>query len=107
MKQFIMKKIPLIIYLVCLGCLASAQEPTIQDSVNHQPSIYEHTTHDTLYQVMPTAHVAMPQPAHAQQGITILEPKSMVLRTGVENAVRVKLEKVGANHTQSRERRCL
>lgn len=41
----------------------------------------------------------MPQPAHAQQGITILEPESMVLRTGVENAVRVKLEKVGANNT--------
>lgn len=29
----------------------------------------------------------------------ILEPESMVLRTGVENAVRVKLEKVGANNT--------
>lgn len=94
-----MKKIPIIIYLVCLGCLASAQEPTIQDSVNHQPSIYEHTTHDTLYQVMPTGQVAVPQPAHAQQDITILEPESMVLRTGVENAVRVKLEKVGANNT--------
>ena len=47
---------------------------------------------------MPTAKVAVPQPAHAQQGITILEPESMVLRTGVENAVRVKLEKVGANN---------
>lgn len=99
MKQFIMKKIPFIISLVCLGCLASAQEPTIQDSVNHQQPIYEHTTHDTLYQVMPTAQVAVPQPAHAQQGITILEPKSMVLKTGMENAVRVKLEKVGANNT--------
>ncbi len=94
-----MKKIPFIISLVCLGCLASAQEPTIQDSVNHQQPIYEHTTHDTLYQVMPTAQVAVPQPAHAQQGITILEPKSMVLKTGMENAVRVKLEKVGANNT--------
>lgn len=99
MKQFIMKKILLIISLVCLGGLASAQEPTIQDSVNHQPPIYEHTTHDTLYQVTPTAQVAVPQQAHAQQGITILEPKSMVLKTGVENAVRVKLEKVGANNT--------
>lgn len=99
MKQFIMKKIPFIISLVCLGCLASAQEPTIQDSVNHQQPIYEHTTHDTLYQVTPTAQVAVPQPAHAQQGFTILEPKSMVLKTGMENAVRVKLEKVGANNT--------
>ena len=99
MKHFIMKKILLIISLVCLDCLASAQEPTIQDSVNHQPPIYEHTTHDTLYQVTPTAQVSVPQPAHAQQGITILEPESMVLRTGVENAVRVKLEKVGANNT--------
>lgn len=60
MNHFIMKKIPIIIYLVCLGCLASAQEPTLQDSLNHQPSIYEHTTHDTLYQVMPTAQVAVP-----------------------------------------------
>ena len=99
MNHFIMKKILLIISLVCLGCLASAQEPTIQDSVNHQPSIYEHTTHDTLYQVTPTAQVAVPQPAHAQQGITILEPESMVLKTGMENAVRVKLEKVGASNT--------
>ena len=99
MNHFIMKKILLIIYLVCLGCLASAQEPTIQDSVNHHPPIYEHTTHDTLYQVMPTAQVAVPQPAHAQQGITILEPESLVLKAGVENAVRVKLEKVGANNT--------
>ena len=94
-----MKKIPLIISLVCLGCLASAQEPTIQDSLNHQPTVYEHTTHDTLYQVTPTAQVSVPQPAHAQQGITILEPESMVLKTGMENAVRVKLEKVGANNT--------
>lgn len=94
-----MKKILLIISLVYLGCLASAQEPTIQDSLNHQPTVYEHTTHDTLYQVTPTAQVSVPQPAHAQQGITILEPKSMVLKTGVENAVRVKLEKVGANNT--------
>ena len=99
MNHFIMKKILLIIYLVCLGCLASAQEPTIQDSLNHQPTVYEHTTHDTLYQVTPTAQVAVPQPAHAQQGITILEPESMVLKTGMENAVRVKLEKVGANNT--------
>ena len=38
MKPFIMKKILLVISLVCLGRLASAQEPTIQDSVNHQPS---------------------------------------------------------------------
>ena len=94
-----MKKIPLIISLVCLDCMASAQEPTIQDSVNHQPTVYEHTTHDTLYQVTPTAQVSVPQPAHAQQGITILEPESMVLKTGMENAVRVKLEKVGANNT--------
>ena len=94
-----MKKIPFIISLVCLGRLASAQEPTLQDSLNHQPTVYEHTTHDTLYQVTPTAQVAVPQPAHAEQGITILEPESMVLRTGVENAVRVKLEKVGANNT--------
>ena len=99
MNHFIMKKILLIIYLVCLGCLASAQEPTIQDSVNQQPTVYEHTTHDTLYQVTPTAQVSVPKQAHAQQGITILEPESMVLRTGVENVVRVKLEKVGANNT--------
>ena len=94
-----MNKILLVISLVCLGHLASAQEPTLQDSLNHQPTVYEHTTHDMLYQVTPTAQVAVPQPAHAEQGITILEPESMVLRTGVENAVRVKLEKVGANNT--------
>lgn len=99
MNHFIMKKILLIISLVCLGCLASAQEPTIQDSLNHQPTVYEHTTHDTPYLVTPTAQVSVPQPAHAEQGITILEPESMMLRTGVENAVRVKLEKVGANNT--------
>ena len=99
MNHFIMNKILLVISLVCLGHLASAQEPTLQDSLNHQPTVYEHTTHDTLYQVTPTAQVAVPQPAHAEQGITILEPESMVLRTGVENVVRVKLEKVGANNT--------
>lgn len=38
MNHFIMKKILLVISLVCLSCLASAQEPTLQDSVNHQPS---------------------------------------------------------------------
>lgn len=76
MNHFIMKKILLVISLVCLGCMASAKELTIQDSVNHQPSIYEHTTHDTLYQVMPTAQVAVPQPAHAQQGITSWNPKA-------------------------------
>jgi len=65
MKPFIMKKILLVISLICLGCMVSAQEPTLQDSLNHQLSIYEHTTHDTLYQVMPTAQVAVPQPAHA------------------------------------------
>ena len=31
MKPFIMKKILLVISLVCLGCMASAQEPTLQD----------------------------------------------------------------------------
>ena len=78
MKQFIMKKIPLIISLACLGGLASAQEPTIQDSVNHQPSIYEHTTHDTLYQVTPTAQVCQAGKSRRKQ-----------------------------HHTQSGERRCL
>ena len=61
--------------------------------------VYEHTTYDTLYQVPPTAKVAVPQKAHEQQGITVLEPESLVLKAGVENVVRIKLEKVGANNT--------
>ena len=52
-----------------------------------------------MYQVPPTAQVAIPQKAQEQQGITVLEPESMVLKAGVENVVRVKLEKVGANNT--------
>ena len=76
-----------------------AQEPITQDSVKQQPMVYEHTTYDTLYQVPPTAQVAVPQKAHEPQGITVLEPESLVLKAGVENVVRIKLEKVGANNT--------
>lgn len=94
-----MKKILFVISSLCLGLQALAQEPIKQDSVNKQPTVYEHTTYDTLYQVPPTAQVAVPQKAQEQQGITVLEPESMVLKAGVENVVRVKLEKVGANNT--------
>lgn len=59
----------------------------------------EPITQDSLYQVQPTAQVAVPQKAQEQQGITVLEPETMVLKAGVENVVRIKLEKVGANNT--------
>ena len=94
-----MKKLLFVISFVCLGVLAFAQEPVKQDSVNQQPIIYEHTTYDTLYQVPPTAKVSVPQQAKEQQGVTVLEPENMVLKAGVENTVRIKLEKVGANNT--------
>lgn len=94
-----MKKIILVISFISLFVRALAQEPVMQDSINQQPLIYEHTTSDTLYQVPPTAQVAVPQSTHAQQGITILEPVSMVLKSGAENTLRTKLEKVGANNT--------
>ena len=94
-----MKKLLLFIFIISLSVCALAQEPITQDSVNKQSTIYEHTTYDTLYQVPPTAKVAVPQKAYEQQGITVLEPESMVLKTGVENTVRIKLEKVGANNT--------
>ena len=94
-----MKKILFAISFICLGVLAFAQEPVKQDSVNQQPIIYEHTTYDTVYQVPPTAQVSVPQQAQEHQGITVLEPENMVLKAGVENTVRIKLEKVGANNT--------
>ena len=94
-----MKKLLLFVSIISLCTCALAQEPITQDSVNKQPTVYEHTTYDTLYQVPPTAQVAVPQKAHEQQGITVLEPESMVLKAGVENTVRIKLEKVGANNT--------
>ncbi len=94
-----MKKLLFVISFVCLGLQVLAQEPITQDSVKQQPMVYEHTTYDTLYQVPPTAKVAVPQNAHEQQGITVLEPESLVLKAGVENVVRIKLEKVGANNT--------
>lgn len=94
-----MKKLLFVISFVCLGLQVLAQEPITQDSVKQQPRVYEHTTYDTLYQVPPTAQVAVPQKAHEQQGITVLEPESLVLKAGVENVVRIKLEKVGANNT--------
>lgn len=94
-----MKKLLFVISFVCLGLQVLAQEPITQDSVKQQPMVYEHTTYDTLYQVPPTAKVAVPQKAHEQQGITVLEPESLVLKAGVENVVRIKLEKVGANNT--------
>ena len=50
MKSFIMKKILLVISLVCLGRLASAQEPTIQDSLNHKPTVLRKGSElDTYY----------------------------------------------------------
>lgn len=88
-----MKKILFTLSIICLGLHVMAQEPVTKDSV-----IYEHTTYDTLYQVPPTAQVSVPQPAHEQQGITVLEPEGMVLKAGVENTVRIKLEKVGVNN---------
>ena len=94
-----MKKLLFVISFLCLGLQVLAQEPITQDSVKQQPRVYEHTTYDTLYQVPPTAQVAVPQKAHEQQGITVLEPESLVLKAGVENVVRIKLEKVGANNT--------
>ncbi len=94
-----MKKLLLFVSIVCLGISVMAQEPIKQDTANKQSTVYEHTTYDTLYQVPPSAQVAVPQRAHEQQGITVLEPESMVLKAGVENTVRIKLEKVGANNT--------
>ena len=92
-----MNKILFVISFICLGIQAFAQEPVTQDSVKQQPIIYEHTTYDTVYQVPPTAQVSVPQQAQEHQGITVLEPENMVLKAGVENTVRIKLEKVGAN----------
>ena len=83
-NSYIMKKLLLFVSIVCLGWSVMAQEPITQDS---------------LYQVQPTAQVAVPQKAQEQQGITVLEPETMVLKAGVENVVRIKLEKVGANNT--------
>ncbi len=83
-NSYIMKKLLLFVSIVCLGMSVMAQEPITQDS---------------LYQVQPTAQVAVPQKAQEQQGITVLEPETMVLKAGVENVVRIKLEKVGANNT--------
>ena len=94
-----MKKVLFVISFVCLGVLAFAQEPIKQDSVNQQPIIYENTTYDTVYQVPPSAKVSVPQQAKEQQGVTVLEPENMMLKAGVENTVRIKLEKVGANNT--------
>ena len=94
-----MKKLLFAISFLCLGLQLMAQEPVMRDSVSQQPQVFEHTTYDTLYQVPPTAQVSVPQKAHEQQGITVLEPESMVLKAGVENVVRIKLEKVGANNT--------
>ena len=93
-----MKKLLFVISFLCLSLQLMAQEPVKQDSVSQQPQAFEHTTYDTLYQVPPTAQVAVPQKAQ-EQGITVLEPESMVLKAGVENVVRIKLEKVGANNT--------
>ena len=93
-----MKKILFAISFLCLGLQVLAQDPMVQDSVKRQPTIYEHTAYDTLYQVQPTAQVAIPQSAQAQQNITVLEPETMVLKAGVENVVRLKLEKVGVNN---------
>ncbi|MBQ6069602.1 MAG: hypothetical protein IJK84_08875 [Bacteroidales bacterium] len=94
-----MKKILFVISFLCLGGFVLAQEPVKQDTLVQQPKVYEHTTYDTVYQVNPTARVAVPQKAQEQQGVTVLEPETMVLKAGVENVVRVKLEKVGANNT--------
>ncbi len=93
-----MKKLLFVISFLCLSLQLMAQEPVKQDYVSQQPQVFEHTTYDTLYQVPPTAQVAVPQKAQ-EQGITVLEPESMVLKAGVENVVRIKLEKVGANNT--------
>lgn len=93
-----MKKLLFVISFLCLSLQLMAQEPVKQDSVSQQPQVFEHTTYDTLYQVPPTTQVAVPQKAQ-EQGITVLEPESMVLKAGVENVVRIKLEKVGANNT--------
>jgi hypothetical protein len=78
-----MKKLILIISIVCLGYQAWAQEPK---------------TVDSLYQVQPTSQVAIPQQAQNTQGVTVLEPENMVLKAGVENKVIVKLEKTGVNN---------
>lgn len=95
-----MKKLLLAISFGCLCIPLLAQEPVVKDSLGQeQPQVYEHTTYDTLYQVPPTAQVAVPEKAHEQQGITVVEPESMTLKAGVENVVRIKLEKVGANNT--------
>ena len=78
-----MKKLILIISIVCLGYQAWVQEPK---------------TVDSLYQVQPTSQVAIPQQAQNTQGVTVLEPENMVLKAGVENKVIVKLEKTGVNN---------
>ena len=78
-----MKYLLSIISLLGISLAVMAQEPITQDS---------------LYQVQPTAQVAIPQSAQINSDITVLEPASLELKYGVENEVRVKIEKVGVNN---------
>ena len=78
-----MKKLVSVIFILSLAVSAMAQEPITQDS---------------LYQVLPTAQVAVPQSAQITSDITLLEPDTTIFKAGVENTVRIKIEKVGINN---------
>ena len=79
----------LILITIALGLSFSvmAQQPTTNsDTTGHEK------------QEMPTGKIAVPQKAEMSSPITVLAPEDMVLKAGVENEVRIKIEKVGVNN---------
>lgn len=82
-----MKHLILITIVLGLSFSVMAQQPTTNsDTTGHEK------------QEMPTGKIAVPQNAEMSSPITVLAPESMVLKAGVENEVRIKIEKVGVNN---------
>jgi len=76
-----MKKLVFVFLMIGLSVSAMAQQPTTSDTTGHEKS------------EVPTGMVAMPQASQNVSAVTVLEPESMVLKYGVENTVKVKIEK--------------
>mgnify|MGYP003303086292 CR=1 FL=1 len=77
-----MKKLVLITLLICSAAVVMAQQPATQDSVD---------------KTAPTK-VAIPQSAQTNSAIHVLEPENMVLKAGVENLVRITVDKVSVSN---------
>lgn len=77
-----MKKIILVALMLCSAAIVMAQQPE---------------TKDTASKAQPTK-LALPQAAQTNSAIHVIEPENMVLKVGVENIVRIAIDKVATSN---------